>query len=549
MEGWLPKSYSGDLLAHYWIYKDLEQKTIGATARYENEAGDKVVIPFFKGDSAPFQVGKMPGLTPLYGLEQIVKRNYCTPVFIPEGEKCRDALHQLGFLTLSWQGGCKAVSKSDWSILADFLCFYLLPDNDEQGEKAMDQVIIELTKVCKSPEIYRVNLPELPEKGDIIDFIQKSYPEWDGYSDFSLEQLDNLSRVVKEAIADHSKKIDSKLHKGRNDISKNRNDYVPISLSEFMSRDVAKRPAMFGDWLLEGAPMLISGASGCGKSLMVYTLAIALASGGEAFGWQANGCYSIGIVDGEMFDETIQRRLGHIILGFDREFDTDQIKILSRDLCRNMEARFPDLKDVNERKTLLDHFIGFDVVIFDNINSLFPGGDERSTIFWNAVEELVFDCRERNIAPILVHHTTTTTPDKPAGSSKNVRVPEVSIVLTPIDSDHNGAHFNIQFSKLREQTEQQEQRSAKAICLDDGCLIWEISNFMSAASLNPQMVKAAELRNQGKTYREIETQVGIPKSTLQIHLKDIDTTSTPALPLIDKVSNCPDTYPQDNGTE
>ena len=277
-----------------------------------------------------------------------------------------------------------------------------------------------------------------------------------------------------------------------------------------------KRPAILGSWFLAGMPVLLAGLPGCGKSLFAYTIAVALASGGEAFGWKASRPLRVGILDGEMFDETIIRRLGQIIKGMGIEFDPTNIKLFSRDMCADSSAPFPNLRFPEERQELLRNFMNIDVLIVDNINTLFPGGDERGTQFWTPVEEFIFDCRGLGVAPVLVHHTTKTTPGSPAGSSKNVRVCEISVVLTGVDSDTEGAHFNIGFAKTRELTQDTSPRSARA-CVDvaTNALTWKMGPYIDSDEGRDNWAGTAkDMRAAGSSIGDIAEALGKSKSTV-----------------------------------
>lgn len=83
--------------------------------------------------------GSMPEPRPLYGLAELIA-NPIRQVLIVEGEKCADCgSAALGgkMVVVSWCGGGKATSKTDWRPLAGRRCV-LWPDADAEGRKTME---------------------------------------------------------------------------------------------------------------------------------------------------------------------------------------------------------------------------------------------------------------------------------------------------------------------------------------------------------------------------------------------------------------------------
>ncbi|MCA9266588.1 MAG: DUF3987 domain-containing protein, partial [Planctomycetales bacterium] len=67
--------------------------------------------------------------------------------------------------------GSQSPDKTDWSPLAGKECV-ILPDNDEAGQKYADRVQEILAQLTPSPIVKLVNLPDLPDHGDIADWVE-----------------------------------------------------------------------------------------------------------------------------------------------------------------------------------------------------------------------------------------------------------------------------------------------------------------------------------------------------------------------------------------
>jgi hypothetical protein len=72
-------------------------------------------------------------------------------------------------------GGSQAADKTDWRPLAGKEV-WVLPDNDAPGRKYADAVAATLARLTPAPVVKLVELPGLPERGDIADWIDAHDP-------------------------------------------------------------------------------------------------------------------------------------------------------------------------------------------------------------------------------------------------------------------------------------------------------------------------------------------------------------------------------------
>ena len=113
-------------------------------------------------------INSIKDIDPLpYNLPAIVT-NPQAPVFIVEGEKCADALIELGLVATTNSGGSKNWKPELAQYFAD-RNVVVLPDNDEAGQAHADTVIAALYGT--SGKIKRLDLPNLPPKGDVADWL------------------------------------------------------------------------------------------------------------------------------------------------------------------------------------------------------------------------------------------------------------------------------------------------------------------------------------------------------------------------------------------
>jgi hypothetical protein len=118
-----------------------------------------------------------------YRLPQLLQAEHDT-VLIVEGEKDADALAALGLVATTNAGGAEKWS-DDLSEHFKGRQVYILPDNDEPGERHAALVAEKLATVAQ--EIRIVRLPGLPPKGDVSDWLAAGG---------TVEQIDALMKAA-----------------------------------------------------------------------------------------------------------------------------------------------------------------------------------------------------------------------------------------------------------------------------------------------------------------------------------------------------------------
>ncbi|MCH8853187.1 MAG: PriCT-2 domain-containing protein, partial [Planctomycetes bacterium] len=115
-----------------------------------------------------WKLGDPPGKLPLY---RLTKLSLTERVHVFEGENCAEAAASLGMNATTWAHGANSAKRTDWTPLAG--CEVVLhPDNDPGGKKAVSEVTVILARLEPSARVKVVYLPNLPPKGDIVDYIE-----------------------------------------------------------------------------------------------------------------------------------------------------------------------------------------------------------------------------------------------------------------------------------------------------------------------------------------------------------------------------------------
>jgi DNA primase len=194
-ENQLTYMLKGCLETARFAYKDAEHNVLGYVVRLEDKNGNKItptltfctkleseikskdkdhdqlLTPDSHSSISEWRWQGFGNDRPLYGLEQLKDKPNAS-VLIVEGEKTCDAARANPLFkdmsVVTWNGGCGAVQKSDWSVLKDRHVI-VWPDNDKPGLNASHK-ISEILKAQGSQNVQIVDLPAtLPHKWDLAD--------------------------------------------------------------------------------------------------------------------------------------------------------------------------------------------------------------------------------------------------------------------------------------------------------------------------------------------------------------------------------------------
>lgn len=150
-------------------YEDKDGLTVAYMARFDCTDG-KTYRPIHKVEGG-WQSGDPVGLWPLFNLPALLSSSETAePVYICEGEKACQTGSEIGLTCTGSAHGAKSPERTDWTPLhgKDIV---ILPDNDEAGF-AYAETVASLACQVGANSIKVVNLPDLPEKGDIVEYLE-----------------------------------------------------------------------------------------------------------------------------------------------------------------------------------------------------------------------------------------------------------------------------------------------------------------------------------------------------------------------------------------
>ena len=151
-----------------WTYLDADGEPVGIILRWDLPGGKKDIRPVSRHPDG-WRIGGMPDPRPLYRLPELAG---ASQVYVTEGEKAADAARSLGLTATTSAHGSQSPGKTDWTPLTG-KPVVILPDNDEPGRKYTATVAGILMNLDPPAVVKVVNLPDLPDKGDIFDWVER----------------------------------------------------------------------------------------------------------------------------------------------------------------------------------------------------------------------------------------------------------------------------------------------------------------------------------------------------------------------------------------
>lgn len=155
----------------HWDYYDTSGRHVARVCRWETTSG-KEIRPLTL-QSGRWVWKHFEADRPLYRLRALLTEP-SKRVLLVEGEKTADAAHKYfgtEFIVTTWSGGAKATSRTNFTPLAG-RDVTLMPDNDDAGRKAMNDVAAILQAQGCAVRLVDLSGMDLGDGWDIADALQ-----------------------------------------------------------------------------------------------------------------------------------------------------------------------------------------------------------------------------------------------------------------------------------------------------------------------------------------------------------------------------------------
>lgn len=292
-----------------------------------------------------------------------------------------------------------------------------------------------------------------------------------------------------------------------------------MSAVDLIKLDIPPREYLVEGVLLQQSLAMIYGFRGRGKTWVVLTLAVAIASGQKFMYWDVPQAKRVLVVDGEMAASEMRQRIADLcgdtppalldIICSEFFFDKEQesLTINNLDHQERLSKLLNELDNEGRRP---------EVIIFDNLSSM-THGDENSNSEQDQLMAFMRELRHKGYTVILVHHAGKGGDQR--GASRREDFLDLSIKLKdPATPASSGAKFNVEFVKVRGKMPEHNEFDAELITDEHGQLVWSMQQTNSKPSRLMQVLKYVYAYNP-KMQKDIAGALGITVQAVGQQLK------------------------------
>ena len=433
-------------------------------------------------------IWNLKGIDPvLYNLPWVIKAN---EVLVVEGEKDVDNLMQLGLTATTCPMGAKKW-RPEYNESLRGKDIVLIPDNDLEGKEHMAQIGASLNGLINSLKL--IELPDLPSKGDVSDFI--------GKFDNKTEAAEKLSIIIEGAGPYEPPK-------------KATIEDVILQAKDFTALEIPPKRKFLAPWLTEQSITLISGWRGTGKTWLALSILDSISKGVSFGPWEAEASVHCLLLDGEMPTQDIMERT--------KDLGIDSVYIYSDAYANSLGISKANLLSETWRTTIKRILTtrGVKLWAIDNLASLAGGIDENIKRDWDPINAWLLDLRFAGIATILLHHTNKEGGQR-GTSAREDNIDNSIILKRPFDyAPEDGCKFIMHFAKARVRTQDLGLITDTQFLLrqdEHGSLIWTWGGIKAEAKK-----EILRLTDEGMKNTEISNSLGITRqhvSKTQIQAK------------------------------
>lgn len=321
-------------------------------------------------------IWNLQGVDPVpYRLPELLNAPLDSWIFIPEGEKDCDNLAKLGFVATTNSGGA-GKWKKEFSKYFQGRKVCILPDNDGPGMRHAEEVALSLQGTASIIKI--LYLPNLPEKGDISDWLEKGGTRG------------QLLKLTEDALPWNPPK------------GKPGNEPKIFSAKDLQAEEIKPITWIIPGLLPDGITVF-AGRGKIGKSWLALGLGIAVATGGYMFGKikvEKRRCLYLALEDGK---RRLKNRLETLLKG---EPFPDNL------LFANTWPKFPDGGNAL-RNTLKEH-PDINLIIVDVLKRVRPTERTNKNLY-DSDYEIIADLKkiadEHQVSLLILHHTSKRETD------------------------------------------------------------------------------------------------------------------------------------------
>ena len=394
-----------------YLYKNSDGQVICSVRKYlvrdgsgapilDTHGKPKKEFRQFTGDN-PYP--RMPDVRPLYNIPNILASD--TVIWV-EGEKCADALNNLGYTATCTMGGAgmltkKSASQYDFSPLQGKELI-LWADNDNAGKK-LAELVQELALNANVKSVKMLTLPRgKPERWDVADAISEGFD----INEF-LNTTSNFTRQNINLLDDS------------------------LLVSRFVGPAPEQKFLVDGTFPL-GVPIILSAAGDAGKGMLTLDLAMKVTGAfpmRNSFGGNVTEFGNVVIFTAEDDEAEMHRRIERLDPNNERFEYENELRVVS---LPNVGGVFPVLQSVHGELTTSAEFEriyeqilqinNLKLIIFDPLASFVHADVNSDPASGAALTGLMSKiCSETGASVMMCHHMTKVKDDTVISTPEQAR--------------------------------------------------------------------------------------------------------------------------------
>jgi hypothetical protein len=262
----------------------------------------------------------------------------------------------------------------------------------------------------------------------------------------------------------------------------------PLTINEWRERELAEPDYLMGNWLTTTSRVLLTAATGLGKTNFGIALGMRVAAGDGFLHWNRRRAARVLYIDGEMSNRLLRERLVDEAERFGKEpatfFALSHQDIIGFKPLNTLEGQV-------WLKAFIKDLGGVDLVIFDNIMCL-TVGDMKDPAAWQQTLPLALALTADAVGQLWIHHTGHDESRSYGDKSREWQTDTVAH-LDEVKRPDTDVSFSMSFKKARERkpTTRLDFQDVKIALVDDR---WkhDLTETRPPTTISPQSSRALE---------------------------------------------------------
>jgi hypothetical protein len=222
---------------------------------------------------------------------------------------------------------------------------------------------------------------------------------------------------------------------------------LPLTVNEWRERNLAEPDFLMGNWLTTTSRVLLTAATGLGKSNLGIALGMRVAAGAGFLHWESRRSARVLYIDGEMSRRLLRRRVLD---------EAERLGISPSTFLALSHEDIPNFRPLNTPEgqawvsALIKKLGGVDLVIFDNIMSL-TVGDMKDPAPWQQTIQWALALTRDLVGQIWIHHAGHDETRSYGDKTREWQMDTVAH-LDAVKRNETDVSFSMSFKKARERT-------------------------------------------------------------------------------------------------